>query len=83
MIKERLKELGLDKNTVIIFTSDNGGELNITSNTPLRGGKSMLYEGGVTEPCIVWAPGLFKPAIIDQPAVNFDFYPTFMELLHS
>jgi len=83
MIKARLKEMGLDKNTLIVFTSDNGGELNITSNTPLRGGKSMLYEGGVTEPCIVWAPALFKPSTVDQPAVNLDFYPTFMDLIHA
>lgn len=81
MIKSRLKELGLDKNTIIVFTSDNGGETTITSNKPLRGGKSMLYEGGVTEPCIVWSPTIFKPGVVNQPAVNMDFYPTFMQLI--
>ncbi|SKB37952.1 sulfatase [Daejeonella lutea] len=83
MIRTKLKELGLDKNTVIVFTSDNGGETTITTNAPLKGGKSMLYEGGVTEPCIIWAPQLFKPATVNQPAVNLDFYPTFMDLIKA
>lgn len=83
MIMSRLKELGLAENTIIVFTSDNGGEVTITDNLPLRGGKSMLYEGGVTEPCIVWAPKLFKPGVVDQPAVNMDFYPTFMSLIDA
>jgi len=83
MIRRKLKELGLDKNTIIVFTSDNGGETNITTNAPLKGGKSMLYEGGVTEPCIVWAPDLFKPSVINKPAINLDFYPTFMELIKA
>jgi arylsulfatase A-like enzyme len=83
MIKAKLKELGLDKNTIIVFTSDNGGETTITTNAPLKGGKSMLYEGGLTEPCIVWAPGLFKPAVINEAAVNLDFYPTFMDLIKA
>lgn len=81
MIMARLKELGLDENTLVVFTSDNGGEVTITTNEPLRGGKSMLYEGGVTEPCIVWAPKLFKPGVVDEPAVNMDFYPTFMHFI--
>ncbi len=81
MIMTRLKELGLDGNTLIVFTSDNGGETTITNNFPLRGGKSMLYEGGVTEPCIIWAPKLFKPGIINEPVVNMDFYPTFMQVI--
>jgi arylsulfatase A-like enzyme len=83
MIMARLKELGLDENTIVVFTSDNGGELTITNNKPLRGGKSMLYEGGVTEPCIVWGPKLFKPGVIEQPAVNMDFYPSFMNLIDA
>ncbi|MES3018497.1 MAG: sulfatase [Bacteroidota bacterium] len=83
MIRAKLKELGLDNNTLIVFTSDNGGETTITTNSPLKGGKSMLYEGGVTEPCIVWGPKLFKPAVVNQPAVNLDFYPTFMDLIKA
>ncbi|WP_193788622.1 sulfatase [Rufibacter ruber] len=80
MIMEKLKSLGLDQNTIVVFTSDNGGESNVTSNAPLRMGKSTLYEGGVREPLIVWNPSRFaKGAVVEQPMVNFDFYPTFEE----
>lgn len=82
MIMNKLNELGLAGNTIVIFTSDNGGESNVTSNAPLRGGKSMLYEGGVREPLIVWSPMRFiKGAVVDQPVVNFDFYPTLEEVI--
>lgn len=82
MIMAKLKELGLDKNTIVVFTSDNGGETNVTSNAPLRGGKSMLYEGGVREPLIIWSPSRFAQGqVARQPIVNFDFYPTFMEVI--
>ncbi|GAB3020247.1 sulfatase [Niabella terrae] len=83
MILKKLKETGLDKNTIIIFTSDNGGETRITSNAPLRGGKSMLYEGGVSEPFIIYGPGIAQGAVCEQPLVNFDIYPTFMDLVHA
>jgi arylsulfatase A-like enzyme len=82
MIMARLKTLGLTDNTIVIFTSDNGGESNVTSNAPLRAGKSTLYEGGVREPLIVWSPHRFeKDATVNEPVVNFDFYPTFLEVL--
>src|SRR5690606_28595140 len=80
-IMDKLKELGLDKNTIIIFTSDNGGETTITSNAPLRGGKSMLYEGGVREPLLIWSPSLLNPAVVGTPVANYDFYPTLMDLI--
>lgn len=81
MIIAKLKALGLDENTIVIFTSDNGGETNVTTNAPLRAGKSTLYEGGVREPLIVWNPSRFrKGLVVDEPVVNFDFYPTFLEL---
>ncbi|WP_223707661.1 sulfatase [Niabella beijingensis] len=79
-----LKELGLDQNTLVIFTSDNGGETTITTNTPLRGGKSTLYEGGVREPFIAWWPGKIKPAAVcSQPLANYDIYPTLLELTRA
>ncbi|MDF3077631.1 MAG: sulfatase [Sphingobacteriaceae bacterium] len=81
LIQKKLKELGLDKNTIIIFTSDNGGETRITTNAPLRGGKSMLYEGGVREPMIVYNPQFSAKSRTETARlVNLDFYPTFMEL---
>lgn len=80
-IMQKLKALGIDKNTIVIFTSDNGGEYNVTKNDPLRGGKSMLYEGGVREPLIWWNPTLFpKNAVSTAPVVNLDYYATLMEL---
>ena len=82
MIMEKLKRLNLEENTIVIFTSDNGGESNVTSNAPLRGGKSTLYEGGVREPLIVWSPARFRGGmVVNEPVVNFDFYPTFIELV--
>ncbi|WP_205702916.1 sulfatase [Botryobacter ruber] len=82
MIMEKLKSLGLDENTIIVFTSDNGGETNVTTNAPLRAGKSTLYEGGVREPLLVWYPSRFaKGAVVNEPVVNFDFYPTFEETI--
>ncbi|WP_018630168.1 sulfatase [Niabella aurantiaca] len=76
-----LRELGLDQNTLLIFTSDNGGETTITTNAPFRGGKSTLYEGGVREPFIAWWPGKVKSgSVCTQPLANYDIYPTLMEL---
>jgi len=84
MIMEKLKSLGLDKNTIIVFTSDNGGETTVTTNSPLRAGKSTLYEGGVTEPLVIWNPSLIKkPGTVTEPVVTYDFYPTFMELIEA
>lgn len=81
MIRKKLQELGIAGNTVIIFTSDNGGETRVTSNAPLRGGKSMLYEGGIREPLIVYQPKKITGGrVIDFPTANYDFYPTLCEL---
>ncbi|MFP6765006.1 MAG: sulfatase/phosphatase domain-containing protein, partial [Planctomycetaceae bacterium] len=69
-------------NTIFIFTSDNGGETNVTSNKPLRGGKSQLYEGGIRVPMIVrWPSQVPENAVNRQPTVNVDFYPTLLEVL--
>lgn len=81
MLMDQLKRLGIDKHTIVIFTSDNGGETTVTTNAPLRGGKSTLYEGGIREPFLIWNPTLFKPAVVHAPAANYDFYPTLMELI--
>ena len=83
MIIQKLKELGLDRKTILVFTSDNGGEVRITTNHPLRGGKSMLYEGGVRVPLIVWAPDLVRSGVVDRPVSTYDFYPTLMELIDA
>ncbi|MHC4742897.1 MAG: sulfatase-like hydrolase/transferase, partial [Planctomycetota bacterium] len=80
MIMEKLDELGLSENTIIVFTSDNGGETNVTTNTPLRGGKSQLYEGGIRVPLVVrWPQRTPKGSVCNEPTMNTDFYPTFLE----
>lgn len=80
MISEKLQELGLAENTIVIFSSDNGGETNVTSNAPLRGGKSQLYEGGIRVPMIVRWPGNVPAGTVSkQPTVNSDFFPTLLE----
>jgi arylsulfatase A-like enzyme len=81
MIMDKLDELGLADNTVLIFTGDNGGEDRVTSNAPLRAGKSTLYEGGIREPLIVRWPKVIKPGrLCKTPTSNIDFYPTFLQL---
>ena len=80
----KLDELDLSKNTIVVFTSDNGGlstsEGWPTSNAPLRGGKGWMYEGGIREPLIVRWPGMVKPgSIINEPVSSPDFFPTLLE----
>jgi arylsulfatase A-like enzyme len=80
-----LQELGLEKNTVVIFTSDNGGlstsEGTPTSNVPLRMGKGWNYEGGIREPLIVKWPGVTKSGTAcEQPMISMDYFPTFLEI---
>ena len=84
-ILQRLKDLGLDENTIVCFTADNGGlstsEGSPTSNLPLRGGKGWLYEGGIREPFLIRWPGVVKPgSTSDVPVVSTDFYPTLLEM---
>lgn len=80
-IRAGLKRLGLAENTVIIFTSDNGGLLPTTDNSPLRAGKGSAYEGGVRVPLIVYWPGVTKANFIEtQPAMSIDLYPTILEM---
>jgi arylsulfatase A-like enzyme len=76
----RLDELGIADNTLVVFTSDNGGH-HITSNAPLRGCKGWLYEGGVREPWIVRWPGVTKPGSECKiPVMNTDIMPTVLEI---
>ncbi len=79
MIMAKLGELALADNTVLIFTGDNGGEDRVTSNAPLRAGKSTLYEGGIREPLIVRWPGVVEASsVCNAPMSTVDFYPTFL-----
>lgn len=79
---ETLRQLGLDKNTLVIFTSDNGGAPRHGAiNTPLRGGKASTFEGGMRVPTIAWWPGRI-PASTETDAVTsmMDILPTLTKL---
>lgn len=87
-----LEELKISENTIVVFTSDNGGvggyvreglkkEGDVTDNTPLRSGKGSLYEGGTRDPFIVRWPGVVSPgSTCDVPTIHVDVYPTLLEV---
>lgn len=86
IVLDKLKSLGLDENTIVIFTSDNGGVASgdafSTTNLPLRGGKGYQWEGGIREPYFVKVPWLDKRGLkINYPATGADFYPTILDLV--
>jgi uncharacterized sulfatase len=77
----KLDELKLSDNTLVIFTSDNGGLSRVTNNAPLREGKGSPYEGGIRVPLIVRWPGKVKPSSeCEVPVHTVDFYPTFIKV---
>ena len=95
-VLDKLRDLDLDKKTIVCFTSDNGGLSNWkvkhpngvteiegtpTSNMPLRGGKGWLYEGGIREPFLIKWPGVTSPGSTHStPVISTDFYPTLLEM---
>ena len=89
-IMKTIDDLGLRRNTVILFTSDNGGlsapewKLKpVTSNFPLREGKGHVYEGGIRVPLIVRGPAFRKGAVVDQPVCSVDYFSTLLDLAGS
>ena len=81
LLLDKLDELKLRDNTLVIFYSDNGGAGKQTTNRPLRGAKGMLYEGGIRVPMTVRWPGVVRPGTrCDVPVISVDFYPTFLEV---
>ena len=81
-----LEEIDLVESTAVVLTSDNGGLLtntgtHVTSNVPLRGGKAMLWEGGIRVPFVVRWPGVIAPgSTCDVPVSGMDLYPTLAEI---
>lgn len=84
VVLNKLKDLGLDENTIVVFSSDNGGVASgdnySTSNSPLRGGKGYQWEGGIREPYFIKAPQYKSIREIDYPVIGTDFYPTILDL---
>lgn len=76
---DKIKELGIEQNTLVIFTSDNGGTGQL-SQEPLRGDKGGYYEGGIREPFFARWPGVISGGTSDVPIINLDLYPTFLAL---
>jgi arylsulfatase A-like enzyme len=86
LIREQLEKLGLSEDTLIIFTSDNGGDLRVTDNAPLRGIKSELCEGGIREPFLAFIPGVTSSnKVIDTPQqrmmISIQFYVNLQVLI--
>ncbi len=86
----KLDETKQRENTLICFVSDNGGPnlsaksgTNFTDNTPLRGAKGMVYEGGMRVPFLVSWPAKIKPGTYDQPVIALDFLPTSLAAAES
>ncbi|HYE19867.1 MAG TPA: sulfatase [Tepidisphaeraceae bacterium] len=84
-IMAKLAELKLEEQTIIVFTSDNGGLIGATgANLGARAGKGSAYEGGVRVPLIVKFPGLTKPgATCAEPTITPDLYPTLLALART
>lgn len=80
-VLQTLKETGLEKETVVLFTSDNGGQLNIGANNGLlRNGKGSLYEGGIRVPmCFKWPGKIVSGSTSDRIGMTMDVLPTFFQ----
>jgi arylsulfatase A-like enzyme len=85
-LREELKRLGIAKNTILWFCSDNGPSYihNLNSAGPLRGKKGSLWEGGIRVPAVLEWPGHFnEPRSVDSPVCTSDFYPTLVNLVQA
>ncbi len=86
-VMKALERLGIAENTILIFTSDNGGlatregpSTPPTVNSPLREGKGWLYEGGIRVPLLIRFPGKISPGVEETPAWAADLVPTLLDL---
>ena len=82
-VLDKIKELGIEDNTYVVFTTDNGyrhyfyPELGLTQ--PLHSGKWWVWQGGIRVPMIVKGPGIEAGAVSNENVVNYDFLPTFVD----
>jgi arylsulfatase A-like enzyme len=81
-VMRELERLNLAENTLVIFTSDNGGIRSISCQDPLRAGKGSYYEGGIRVPLVFHWEAKILPGRTEAPAMNLDFFPTLMDLLN-
>ncbi|MCP4785711.1 MAG: sulfatase [Fuerstiella sp.] len=80
MVLDELTALGMEENTYVIFSSDNGGG---QSNAPLQGGKAKMWEGGLRIPMIVAGPGIAANSQCDKPVAQWDYLTTMHDLVGS
>ena len=78
-VLEKIKDLEIEKQTLVIYTSDNGGC--VKTQKPLRGEKGMYYEGGIRVPMIALWPGVIESgSVCEEPVMQIDLFPTYLEL---
>ncbi len=83
-LMDAVEEMGLNENTVFIFTSDNGGKGSVTSNLPLKGMKHNLDEGGIRVATIIrWTGKVEAGSVCKLPLISDDFYPTLLDLANA
>ena len=83
-LRKGLRDLSIEKNTLVWFMSDNGGlpKINPVTTGGLRGFKGSLYEGGIRVPCVIeWPQGISKPKKTNFPAGAVDIFPTISEIV--
>lgn len=79
-VLDEIEKLGIADNTLLIFTSDNGGWSGATDNRPLRNGKGYLYEGGIRVPLIIRWPGVTRVGVTDPtPVISMDLAATILD----
>lgn len=80
-IMNAIQQAGIADNTIILFFSDNGGLIDVTSNFPLRDGKGSLYEGGFREPLFIKWPGVTQGGLVcNERVIGHDLYPTILKM---
>lgn len=80
-VMQALKETGADRDTLVMFTNDNGGPARMTTNGPYRGFKSSFHEGGIRVPAAMRWPGVIPPGlVVDEMLHAIDLFPTFCRL---
>jgi arylsulfatase A-like enzyme len=83
-VLKAIDELGIKNNTLVVFSSDNGGICAIQSQSPYRAGKGSYYEGGIRKPMVVRWPNKIKAGSrCHTPVSSLDFYPTFLDIAQS